>query len=84
MPGQVASLQRRIEILEPERQRCERQLVEATSEAAAFSKAGEVKDADRALKRAARLRTEVASVMGEMDTLRSLVAARVAQTRRPL
>jgi hypothetical protein len=84
MPGQVAALQRRIEILAPEKERCLRQIAEATNEAAAFTKSGDTKDADRALKRAARLRTEANTVSGEMDTLRSLVAARMAQTtRRP-
>jgi hypothetical protein len=81
MPGQVAALQKRIEALTPQRDRCLHQLAAANAEAAALSKSGNSSgDADRALKRAARLRTEAAAVNAEMDTLHSLVAARLARS----
>jgi hypothetical protein len=81
MPGQVLALQKRIEILAPQREHTLQQLAAATDEAEALAKAGnDAAGADRALKRAARLRTEVAAVTGEMDTLRSLVAARLNQS----
>lgn len=84
MPGQVASLQKRIQILVPQREHCLQQLAAATDEASALSKPGnDSSGAERALKRAARLRTEVAAVTREMDTLQSLVAARLAQSPRP-
>jgi hypothetical protein len=83
MPGQVAALMRRIEILGPARDRCLLQLEEATHDAAAQSATEEgAREAGRALKRAARLRTEIATVTGEIETLRSLVAARQTLTPR--
>jgi hypothetical protein len=83
MPGQVAALQKRIEVLIPDRDRRVRELAAATKEAAALAKpGGDSKEADRAMKRAARLRVEVTAVTGEMATLHSLVEARLAQTPR--
>jgi hypothetical protein len=83
MPGQVAALQRRIQLLIPDRDRRVAELEAATQEAASLAKAGkDAREADRALKRAARLRTDVATLSGEVATLRSLVAARLAQSPR--
>ena len=84
VPGQVTTLQKRIDGLEPERQRCEGLLQEALDEAAGLTKSGgDPKGLERTLKRAARLRVELAAVTGEIETLQSLVAARLAQTTRP-
>ncbi|MFY9615657.1 MAG: hypothetical protein WAT58_09695 [Candidatus Dormiibacterota bacterium] len=84
MPGQVAALQKRIEVLVPDRERRLRDLQAATEEAASISKAGgDSRGAERALKRAARLRSEAAAITNEMATLESLVAARLAQSPRP-
>jgi hypothetical protein len=84
MPGQVLALQRRIELLLPEQQRYVRELAAATEEAKAQSKpGGDAREAERALKRAARLRTEAAAVNREVETLNSLVAARLSQSARP-
>ena len=84
MPGQVNTLQKRIEGLAPEQERCEAQLKGALDEAARLTQSGDdPKGVERAVKRAARLRVELAAVTGEIETLRSLVAARLAQTTRP-
>jgi hypothetical protein len=81
MPGQVLALQKRIEILAPQREQSIKQLEAAKNEAAALARSGnDTAGADRALKRAARLRTEVAAVTGEIETLESLVAARLARS----
>ena len=84
MPGQVTTLQKRIDGLAPEQQRCEALLKGTLDEAARLTKTGEdPKGVERAVKRAARLRVELAAVTAEIETLRSLVAARLAQTTRP-
>lgn len=82
MPGQVEALQKRIEVLVPDRDRRVKELAAATAEAASLADT-DTAGSDRARKRAARLKTEVAAVNGEMETLRSLVAARLAQSPRP-
>jgi hypothetical protein len=83
MPGQVAALERRIQLLVPERDRCLQELANASDDAVALGKAGnDAREAERAVKRSARLRIELATLTGEMDTLRSLVAARWAQSAR--
>ena len=81
MPGQVASLQKRLALLAPERERCLGQLSAATEEARTLADGQQDPGgAGRALKRAARLRTELASITGEIATLESLVAARMGRT----
>lgn len=83
MPGQVLSLQKRIAQLGPERERHAKLLADATTEAAALQKTGDdPKGVERVLKRAARIKVDLAGVTREIDTLNSLVAARLAQVPR--
>jgi len=80
MPGQLAALERRIELLVSAREQSLRQLAAATDEVAALSQTSDdALGAGRALKRAARLRTDVATLTGEIDTLGTMVAARISK-----
>src|SRR5258708_34494230 len=84
MPGQLAALERRIELLVSAREQSLRQLAAATDEAAALSQTSDdAPGAGRALKRAARLRTDRGAPTREIDTLRPMVAAPLAPGQPP-
>jgi hypothetical protein len=77
MPGQVAALRRRLELLVPTQERL-------TAEIATLQQGAEVPTDDatrqateRAMRRVGRLRHELAAVDREMQTLQSLVNARL-------
>ena len=84
VPAQVLSLQKRIEMVSQSRARNLKLLADANAEARSLDELGtDARGAERARKRAARLRIDIAGVEGEIETLRSLVAARLARGARP-
>jgi ubiquinone biosynthesis protein UbiJ len=83
MPGQVAALRRRIELLTPNHDRLIEELAKVMKDAPAntgdeASRAA----ADRATRQANRLKSELATIAREIETLQSLVSARLAQSGR--
>jgi hypothetical protein len=82
MPGQVAALRRRIELLTPTHDRLTEALARALSVAPASTTEADIAAADRAAKQANRIKAELAAVGREIETLRSLVDARLSQTSR--
>ena len=80
MPGQVATLRRRLELLQPDHERLSAEL-KVLDELVAETSVG--KDpratADRATRQAAKIRLQLTAVTREMESLQSLVDARLSQ-----
>ncbi|MHB8508894.1 MAG: hypothetical protein ACYDGR_09650 [Candidatus Dormibacteria bacterium] len=83
VPGQVASLRKRIELLEPVRAKLLKDLAPLASEAPKASlTVAERAAMESRTRQANRLKVQLASVDQEIETLNSLVAARLAQSAR--
>jgi hypothetical protein len=81
MPGQVAALRRRIELLTPTYDRLAvelKRLIKAAPEATGID--ADKAAADKAARQANRLRTELNTLGREIETLRALVAARLGRS----
>ena len=83
MPGQVAALRRRIELLTPTYDRLALELKRTIKAAPAASGATSDKAAsDKATRQVNRLRIELDTLGSEIETLRALVAARLGRSER--
>jgi hypothetical protein len=78
VPGQLGSLRRRIELLLPTQQHLTTELAKWTAEA----KNEDRTVSERATRHANRIRTDLKAVDREVETLQSLIEARLAQVRR--
>lgn len=78
MPGQVAALRRRLELLQPTRDRLQEQ-VDALAAQRKASTGGDKAESDRVARQETRLRHELNAVSGEMATLLTLVEARLGR-----
>lgn len=83
MPGQVTALQRRIELLTPNYDRLAVQLQRILDDAPSAAAGEEARvAADKAARQASRVRAEMMTVGREIETLKALVAARLARSER--
>ena len=83
VPGQVASLRRRIELLEPVRAKLLKDLAPLTQEAPRTSLTVSERAAmESRTRQANRIKIQLTAVDQEIETLHSLVAARLAQSTR--
>ena len=80
VPGQVATLRRRLELLQPDHERLSAEL-KVLDELVAESSVGRDPraTADRATRQAAKIRLQLTAVTREMESLQSLVDARLSQ-----
>jgi|GEM_PF-3465470 hypothetical protein len=83
VPGQVATLRRRLELLVPDHERLSAEL-KVLDELAAETSAGRdpKATADRATRQAAKIRLQLTAVTREMESLQSLVDARLNQAQK--
>lgn len=79
MPGQVAALRRRLELLAPNRDRLQAQADEAAALRKKAEKSGDKAAIDRSTRQETRVRHELNAVLGEMATLETLVEARLGR-----
>ena len=83
MPGQVASLRRRLELMGPEHERLSAELKGLTELAGPeASGPGRPTGADKASRQIAKVRLQLGAVAREMESLQSLIDARLSQAEK--
>ncbi|MFN2465759.1 MAG: hypothetical protein ABR598_05770 [Candidatus Dormibacteria bacterium] len=83
MPGQVASLRRRLELMSPEQERLTAELKELTEQAGPEAVGpGRSTGSDKTSRQIAKVRLQLGAVTREMESLQSLIDARLSQAER--
>ncbi len=83
MPGQVASLRRRLELMGPECDRLTAELKGLTEQAGPETPGpGRSTGADKASRQMAKVRLQLGAVTREMESLQNLIDARLSQAER--